>query len=134
MTTLLAVLVMIVYTISWVGYSKYQFIERDSLDPAIKKDANIKWHRWEFVNHVSFLGLIALYAGFWTAVMLTFGYQLMFNTLINVYALKGVKYYHLGDTGIDGWMKKKFGEKKAYYILIGVFVLTVLLRFLIPIL
>lgn len=127
MNTLLAILVTLIYTISWIGYSKYQFLERDATDPNIKKGANIRWHRWEFVNHVSFLGLIALYAGLPTAIVLTFGYQLTFNTLLNIYVLK-TPYYHLGDTGIDGWMKKKFGEKLAYYLLVGVFLLTVIIR------
>jgi hypothetical protein len=126
MHAILAFLVTALYTISWVGYSKYQFLERDSQDPQVKTDANKKWHRWEFVNHVAFLLMIALYAGIGAAIVLTFGYQIGFNTLLNVYVLKQ-PYYHLGDNDIDGWMKKTFGEKKAYFVLLGIFAISLVL-------
>lgn len=131
MTFLFSLVMMFVYMYSWVEYSQDQFIERDSSDPIIDQNANDGWHKWKFINQIAFFGIVALYAGVLTALVCALAYQLSFNTVLNIKVLKQ-PYYHLGGGTIDKKMKEWFGEKPAYFILVGAVLLTIVARILLP--
>lgn len=116
MLTVFAVILTILYTASWLGYSKYQFLERDSSDQQVKLGANKKWHSYKFLNQVVFFAAIYLTVGLEFALALTLTYQLAFNSGINV-IVEGQPVFHLGNDPIDRVLKSIFGERLAYIIL-----------------
>lgn len=117
MITLFTILLVVLYTISWVGYSKYQFIERDSTDVTVKANANTVWHRYKFLNQVVFFGALYLIVGLELALALSLAYQLSFNSCINL-IVEGQPVFHLGSDPIDATLKKIFGETFAYIFLV----------------
>lgn len=117
MLTLFAFVLTILYTISWVGYSKYQFIERDSTVAAVKANANTIWHRYKFMNQVVFFAAVYFISGIELAISLAFLYQLAFNAAINV-IVENQPVFHLGNDPIDLTMKKIFGETLAFIVLV----------------
>jgi hypothetical protein len=70
--------------ISWVFYSKYQFIERDTRT----LEANRKWHFWGAVNRASVLAILWSHTGFVVATICGLLYFVLFDALINLWALK----------------------------------------------
>lgn len=109
----------LLYAITWAGYSKFQFIERDSTDATVKADASKKWHKWKFYNQIVFFAAIYLTIGIELSIAFAVLYQLVFNSLISAW-VEGLPVYHLGSNPIDAKLKEWFGEKKAYFVLIAV--------------
>lgn len=122
----------VVFIYSWVGYSKYQFIERDATDATVKLGANKTWHKYKFTNQVAFFAVLGLYIGIGNAFICALVYQLGFNTFFNLQVTK-VPYYHLGEVNtIDVWLKSKFGEKTAYLVQVAGIIGLIIIRFVFP--
>lgn len=106
----LIILFTLMYVISWVFYSKYQFIERDyspKLD--ISKSASKKWHFWKGVNQIAFFGIIFSSTTLLLTVLLGIWYWVLFDILINVIALNKEAFY-VGETSFIDKTIKKIGN------------------------
>lgn len=128
---ILAAILTLFFIISWVGYSKYQFLERDSSDAAIKISANKSWHKFKFLNQVVFFVAAALLSSIEFGIALALTYQLVFDSAINVIVEKQ-PIYHLGTDTIDATLKKVFREKGAYVFLCVIVILAYVVCFVWP--
>lgn len=122
----------VVFIYSWVGYSKYQFIERDSADATVKLGANKTWHKYKFTNQVAFFAVLGFLIGLGNAFICALVYQLGFNTFFNL-RVTNQPYYHLGSVNtIDVFLKSKLGEKTAYLIQVAAILGLIVIRFVFP--
>lgn len=94
------------YTLSWIYYSKYQFIERDSSFPVDRSKASRLWHIWKGVNQISFLSLIALFADYKFAVFCASIYWVLFDIGVNIVALNRPWNYYGKTSFIDRMLGK----------------------------
>jgi hypothetical protein len=90
-------LCLVVYTASWIFYSKYQFAELYAVNSVESNEANKMWHLWKAVNQVSFLALGFIYEGWKLGLLSLVLYWIVFDIGVNVIALKQ-KWNYVGRT------------------------------------
>ena len=86
--TILLVVLMVAYLLSWVMYQKYQFLERDLYvtDPQKARENSKLWHKWKGVNQICVYSMVFL--GFGFKIMMVFavlfwaGFDLLVNKIV----------------------------------------------------
>jgi hypothetical protein len=114
---MLFILTLIANIILDIIEAKLETFVIDLKDPSLPNynELNTKEHKWSAIYVVSYaliLTTIMIFFGGWTWLLLfptlILARRLFFQESLNLMRGKGLGY--MSDRGIDGWMKKKFGE------------------------
>jgi len=122
MKVLFAAVMVAIYLWSWVYYTKFQIEERRLPDAEehTNLESSKKWHKYKFINQVSFFGMTALSVGIINALILSLFYWVLFDALTAKIVL-GKPYYYINDTTvIDKFFKNKISQKIFFFIRAGV--------------
>lgn len=85
------------YTVSWVKFQKYQFLERDYSKVANHPEYSKGWHFWKGVNQLIFFSIMFFLVGPRIAAMDLIIYWIMFDGLFSKTILKR-EFFYIGTT------------------------------------
>lgn len=132
---LISLLITSIYTLSWVKFQKYQFLERDYNIVAKHKEYSKKWHTWKAVNQGIFFFVMFLVFGYSITLTNMIFYWIIFDGFLNITVLKKPFFYvgQTAETDIKVQQLSKFFRISplyfAFILKIILFVVSILLLF-----
>jgi hypothetical protein len=93
----ISIIVTLTYTISWVKFQQFQFLERDYSKVAKHPEYSKGWHFWKAVNQLLFFSIMFFLVGPRIAAMDMIIYWILFDGIFNKTVLKR-EFFYIGTT------------------------------------
>jgi len=123
----ISLIITVLYTLSWVKFQKYQFLERDYSKVAKHPEYSKGWHFWKGVNQLIFFSIMFFLVGARIATMDLIIYWILFDGLMNKTILKR-EFFYIGTTAqtdisfrkISHLINIPFKTKLSPYLISGI--------------
>lgn len=86
-----------IYTLSWIKFQKYQFLERDYNIVARHKEYSQLWHKWKAVNQGIFFFVMLILCGLKLTLVNVIFYWIIFDGFLNISVLNK-PFFYVGTT------------------------------------